>query len=120
MAKGRCGGRGRRGSSGESAPTPEKERFEAPTVNLEHVLFSRGSTRDAAKCKETVSILSRYVGTRSWSYSTFVATAMLDLKSPSLIAPVRSVKEYMVKVANMLDRFDANGKANPSVLDDAD
>ena len=89
-------------------------------MNPEHAVFSRGSTIDAAKFKETVSILSGYVGTRSWSYSTVVATAMLELKSPSLIAPVRPVKEYMVKGTNTLDRFDANGKANPSVLDDAD
>ena len=51
---------------------------------------------------------------------TVVATAMLELKSPSLIAPVYPVKEYMVKGAKMLDRFDANSKANPSVLGNAD
>ena len=45
---------------------------------------------------------------------------MLELKSPSLIAPVRPVKEYMVKGAKTLDRFDADGNTNPSVLDDAD
>ena len=45
---------------------------------------------------------------------------MLELKSPLLIAPVRPVKEYMVKGAKTLNRFDANGKANPSVLDDVD
>ena len=58
MAKGRHGGRGRRGLGGESAPTPAKEIFEAPTVKLEHVVFSRILTRDMAKFKETVSILS--------------------------------------------------------------
>ena len=46
--------------------------------------------------------------------------AMLKLKSPSLIAPVRSVKKCMVKGAKTLDRFNADGKANPFVLDDAD
>ena len=45
---------------------------------------------------------------------------MLKLKSPSLIAPVRSVKKCMVKGAKTLDRFNADGKANPFVLDDAD
>ena len=120
MAKGRRGGKGRQGSGGESALTPAKEIFEAPTVNLEHVVFLRGLTRDAAKFKETVSILSRYVGTRSWSYSTVVAAARIDLKSPLLIALVRPVKEYMVKGSKTLDRFNADGKANPSVLDDAD
>ena len=119
MAKGRCGGRGRRGSGGEIAPTPANEIFEAPTVNLEHVVFLRGLTREASKFKETVSTLSRYVGTRSWSYSTIVATATLELKIPLLIALVRPVKEYMMKGAKTLDRFDADGKTNPSVIDNA-
>ena len=105
---------------GESARAPAKEIFEAPTVNLEHVVFLRVSTRDAAKFNETVSILSRYVGTRSWSYLTVVATAMLKLKSPLLIVPVRPVKEYMVKGAKTLNRFDVNSKTKPSVLDYAD
>ena len=45
---------------------------------------------------------------------------MLKLKIPSIIAPVRPVKEYMVKGAKTLERLDADSKANPSVLDDAD
>ena len=45
---------------------------------------------------------------------------MLELKSPLLIVPVRPVKEYIVKGSKTRDRFDANGKANPSVLNDAD
>ena len=89
-------------------------------MNLEHVVFSRGSTRDAAKFKETVSILSRYVGTRSWLYSTVVTTAMLELKIPSLIAPVRPVKEYMRRGDKTLDRFYADGNKNPSVIGNAD
>ena len=45
---------------------------------------------------------------------------MLELKIPLLIAPVRPVKEYMMKGAKTLNRFDADGKANPYMLDDAD
>ena len=45
---------------------------------------------------------------------------MLELKSPSLISEVRPVKEYMMRGAKTLDRFDANGSTNPSVLDDAE
>ena len=89
-------------------------------MKLEHVVLSRGPTRDAAKFKETVIILPQYVGTRFWLYLTIVATAMIELKSPLLIAPVRLVKEYMVKGSKTLDRFDANGKANPSILDNAE
>ena len=89
-------------------------------VNLKHVVLLRGSTRDAAKFKETVSILSQYVGTQLWSYLTVVATAMLNLKSPSRIVLLHPVMEFMVKGAKTLGRFDADGKANPSVLDNAD
>ena len=45
---------------------------------------------------------------------------MLELKSPSLIAPVRPVKEYIMRGAKTLGRFDADGNTNPSVLEDAD
>ena len=45
---------------------------------------------------------------------------MLELKSPPLIAPVRPVKEYRMKGAKTLDRFNTDGKENTSVLDDAE
>ena len=55
-----------------------------------------------------------------WSYSTVVTTAMLVLKSTSIIAPVRPVKWYMMRGSNRLDRFDADGNTNPSVINNAD
>ena len=35
-----------------------------------------------------------------------------------LIAPVRPVKEYMMRGAKTLDRFNGNGNTNSSVLND--
>ena len=48
------------GSGGSGAATPKK--FTAPTPGLEYVFFTWGTAKDAAKFKDTVSQLARYMG----------------------------------------------------------
>ena len=47
--------------------------FEAPTVGLELVYFTVGSTKDAAEFKDTVEKLSRHVATTAWKQASILS-----------------------------------------------
>ena len=119
--KGRRRGGKRRGSSGGDNTPALKKGFKAVTVGLEDVIFSRGSTRDADKFAESVSILSWYVSTKSWSQSTDAVKAMIELRAPQLAEPVRPVRKYVMKTyqgaVKTKEKFNAKGELNAPLLD---
>ena len=70
--------------------------YTAPTPGLKNVLFTRGTTQDAAKFIDTVETLARYVGVQAWSQSTVAAKAMIELVAPSYSQPLKPVRYYYV------------------------
>ena len=75
---------------------PEKAKSEhtAPTPGLNNVVFTFGSTKDAAEFAETKSKLSRYIGTQTWRYASEAALAMEMMVAPVYTEPPRPVREY--------------------------
>ena len=63
------------------------------------MLFTRGTTRDAAKFIDTLNTLARHVGVQAWSQSTVTAKAMIDLVAPSYTQPLKPVRLYYVTPA---------------------
>ena len=82
-----------RASSGASATDPGAK-FTAPTPGLENVIFTKGTTRDAARYADTVIQLERYVGTKTWSQSTVGTKAMIELVAPVSVGPVCPARKY--------------------------
>ena len=76
---GRYGG-GKSGKyGGKKAASTEKKKYVAPTANHHDVLFTSGTTEDAAEFKDTVQILARHVSTASgWKQGPTLAKAMTD------------------------------------------
>ena len=58
------------------------------------MVFTRGTTREAARFIDTLNPLARYVGVQVWSQSTVTAKAMIDLVAPSWIQPTKPVRMY--------------------------
>ena len=75
--------RNRRRTGGASEETSADNEYTAPTPGLKNVLFTRGTTRDAARFNDTLNTLARYVGVQAWSQSTVTAKAMIELVAPS-------------------------------------
>ena len=50
---------------GKKATATERKKYVAPTANHHDVLFTSGTTKDAAEFKDTVQILARHVSTAS-------------------------------------------------------
>ena len=69
-----------------SVGTVGTSKFKAPTPGLEHACFTYGSPKDAANSRETVLLLSNYVGTRTWPHSTVAANAMREMEAPTFDA----------------------------------
>jgi hypothetical protein len=63
--------------------------YSAPTAGLQKVLFSFGSTKDAAEFITTKSKLARFVGTQSWPGAAAASMAMEDMAEPILTPPIR-------------------------------
>ena len=76
----------------QSAPDTSTT-YSAPTAGLQKVLFSFGSTKDAAEFITTKSKLARYVGTQSWPGAPVASMAMEDMADPILIPPTRPTLE---------------------------
>ena len=120
---GRYGG-GKSGKyGGKKAATTEKKKYVAPTANHHDVLFTSGTTKDAAEFKDTVQILARHVSTASgWKQGPTLAKAMTDLAAPVYVEPARPVRKYYLNTDTtqiINDRMSA-GTLNEPVKDDFD
>ena len=62
------------------------------------MLFTRGTTRDAARFNDTLNTLARHVGVQAWSQSTVTAKAMIELVAPSWTEPVKPIRMYYLPV----------------------
>ena len=54
-------------TGGASAEASAANDYMALTSGLKNVLFTRGTTRDAAKFTDTLNKLARHVGIQAWS-----------------------------------------------------
>ena len=68
-----------------SKPEKVKSEHTAPTPGLNNVVFTFGSTKDAAEFAETKSKLLRYIGTQTWHYASEAALAMETMLAPVYI-----------------------------------
>ena len=85
--------RGVQASSGKTAVV-SKENFTAPTSGLEKLTFSRGTTIDAARFKDTLDKLAPHVGTWNVYGAANAAKEMKDMEEPVFMRPVRSSSKY--------------------------
>ena len=81
-----------------SATVPGANKFAAPTSGLEILLFTRGSTRDAARFMDTVDQLARHVGTWIWYQLIVAAKAMIELVKPVSLEPTKPIRKYYTVV----------------------
>ena len=58
------------------------------------MLFTRGTTRDAARFTDTLNKLARYVGVQAWSQSNVTAKVMVELVAPSWNEPAKPIRMY--------------------------
>ena len=84
--------RGRRVTVRSPAATPNEAEYEAPTVGLRKVTFTEGTAQDAARFKDVLNKLARYVGTQPWSRSSVAAKAMGELLDPVFTEPTKPVR----------------------------
>ena len=66
-----------------------KEKFTAPTSGLENVTFSWGTTRDAARFKDTLNKMAQHVGTWHVYEAANIDEATKDMAEPLFTQPVR-------------------------------
>ena len=85
-------------TGGASAEASAANEYTAPTSGLENVLFTRGTTRDAARFTDTLNKLARHVEIQAWSQSAVTAKAMIDLVAPSWTEPTKPTRMYYVTV----------------------
>ena len=91
----RGGGGGWKTVGAKSAPDTSSS-YSAPTAGLQKVLFSFGSTKDAAEFITTKSKLARFVGTQSWPGAPVASMAMEDMADPILTPPTRPTLEHVL------------------------
>ena len=72
--------------------------YMAPTSGLENVLFTRGTTRDAARFTDTLNKLAMHLGIQAWSQSTVTSKALIKLVAPSWTEPTKPTRMYYVAV----------------------
>ena len=58
--------RKQRVTGGASAEVYAANKYTAPTSGLKNLLFTWGTTRDAAKFTDTLNKLARHVGIQAW------------------------------------------------------
>ena len=93
-AGGRPSQDGSKSSRNGSRKTTTKK-YSAPTGNHHDVLFSSGTTKDAAGFTDTVRILARHVSTSStYKHGLTLALVMTDLEAPVYTEPQRPVRKY--------------------------
>ena len=71
-----------------------KEKFTAPTSRLEKVTFSLGTTRDAARFKDTLNNLAQHVGTWHVYGAANTSKEMKDMAGPVLMQTVSPPRKY--------------------------
>ena len=85
--------RGSQASRGRTTVVP-KDKFKAPTSGLEKVTFSRGTTRDAERFKDTLDKLAQNVEMWHMYWAANDAKAMKDIAEPVFTQPVRPQRKY--------------------------
>ena len=70
------------------------------------MLFTRGTTRDAARFIDTLNTLARYVGVQVWSQSVVTAKAMIELVAPSFTQPLKPVRMHCVTPTTLVPATD--------------
>ena len=91
----RGGGGGRKTVGAQPAPDTSSS-YSAPTVGLQKVLFSFGSTKDASDFITTKSKLARHVGIQPWPGAPVASMAMEDMSEPILNPPTRPTLDKLV------------------------
>ena len=77
-------------NGGRKATATTRKKYAAPTANHHDVLFTSGTTKDAAEFKDTVQILARHGSTASgWKQGPTLAKAMTDLAATVYVEPER-------------------------------
>ena len=120
--------RGAQASSGRTAVVP-KENFTAPTSGLEKVTFYRGTTRDAARFKDTLDNLAQHVRTWHMYGDANAAKTMKDMAEPVFTQPVRPPRKYyefqidhqisdQEPMVETSDRF-TDGQLNTNLVDNS-
>ena len=87
--------------------------YSAPTAGLQKVLFSFGSTKDAAEFITTKSKLARYVGTQSWPGAPVASMAMEDMADPILTPPTRPTLEKEILKSDGTTEIITRDETNP-------
>ena len=85
--------RGAQESGGRTTVVP-KEKFTAPTSGLDKVTFSWGTTRDAARFKDTIDKLAQNVGTCHVYGAVNSEKAMKDMTELVFMGPVCPPRNY--------------------------
>ena len=115
--------------SGRTAVVP-KEKFKAPTSGLEKVTFSRGTTGDVVRFKDTLDKLAQHVGMWHVYGSAKNAKAMKGMAEPVFVRTVSPPRKYykfwmehhisdqetMVETSNQF----TDGKMNIKLVDDTE
>ena len=96
MAKKPKSQRNKRRTGGASKETSADNDYTAPIPGHKNILFTRGTTRDAARFIDTLNTLARHVGVQAWSQYTVTAKAMIELVAPSFTQPLKPVRMYYV------------------------
>ena len=65
-----------------------KENFTAPKSGLEKLTFSQGTTRDAARFKDTLDKMAQHIITWYGYGAANTAKAMIDMAEPVFLQPV--------------------------------
>ena len=108
---------------GKKATTTERKKYVAPTANHHDVLFTSGTTKDAAEFKDTVQILARHVSTASgWKQGPTLAKAMTDLAAPVYVEPARPERKYYLNTDTTQSTNDwmSGGTLNEPIKDNFD
>ena len=101
----------------------KRKKYIAPTANHHDVLFTSGTTKDTAECKDTVRKLARHVSTASgWKRGPSLGKAMADLAAPVHAEPARPVRKYHLNsdTTKITDDRMSEGEMHEPVKDDVD
>ena len=107
----------------KKATATEREKYVAPTANHHDVLFTSGTTKDAAEFKDTVQILARHVSIASgWKQGPTLVKAMTDLAAPVYVEPARPERKYYLNTNTTQSTNDqmSGGTLNEPIKDDFD
>ena len=78
-----------------SSPMTMEKTFRAPTKWYEDILFTLGTSKDAALFTDTIEQLPRYVATLGCNQASALAKVMTYLKDPALVSPAIPTRTYL-------------------------